>query len=448
MFKKFFSVFLTVLILISAFSVPVSAFTPTEFDVRAESALLVSLDNKDVLYSKNINKRRYPASLTKIMTSLIMLDKTKDLDSEKIKISKNAIESLNGTGSSMGGLKEGEVVTANQMLHLLLMSSANEGAIAIAEHYCGSVEKFVEEMNKKAKSLGMKSTHFANPHGLHDPEHYTTVNDMYKLVLAALEYSSFEEVVTSKQYTMKATNKNPERTLLTTNLMMLTYYPEYYYEYAKGIKTGFTDEAGRCLISMAEKDGYKYLCILMKSTAYDSNNNYVRYEFIDSAKLYEWAFNDFEYKSLIEEDKIIGEAKVNLSLDTDYVSFVPQESFSTILPKNADSSTVTYNIKLSKKSFDAPITEGEVLGTADIIFANEKLGTVNIVASQNVERSNVLYIWNIVKKVFGSSAMKVALIFIVFLVFFFILFCVVVNYKKKKRKIKKYKKMRNKDYLK
>lgn len=447
MFKKLFSIILIFLILISTFSLQASAFTPTDFDVRSKSVLLVSLDNGKVIYSKNADEKRYPASLTKIMTALVMIEKTKDFDKEKITVSRNAIDSLLGTGSSMGGLKEGEILTAKQMLYLLLMSSANEGSIAIAEHYCGSVDKFVEEMNSKAKALGMKNTHYVNTHGLHDDDHYTTVNDMYKLITEALKHPLFEEIVTSKQYQLAATNKNPARTLVTTNLMMLAYYPEHFYKYAKGIKTGFTDEAGRCLISTAEKDGYTYLCILMKSTAYDKNNNFVRYEFEDSAKLYEWAFNDFEYKSIVEKDKIIGEAKVELSLDTDFVSYVPQEDFSTILPKTADSSTISFDIKLKKDTFKAPIKAGEVLGTADIIFANEKLGSVNVVASQSVERSTVLYIWDIIKKIFSSKAMKVLALFILILVVIFCFYCYIINQKRKKRKIKRYKKMREKDFL-
>ena len=441
MFKKLFSIFLILILFIGVFSFNSYAFTPTDFEVRAESALLVSLDNGQVLYEKAADEKRYPASLTKIMTALILIENTKDLKTEKITVSKNAIECLLGTGSSLGGLKEGEVVTAEQMLYILLMSSANEGAEAIAEHYGGNREGFVKLMNDKAAALGMKNTHFVNPHGLYDENHYTTVNDMYKLVVEALKHPIFEEVVCCRRYDLAATNKNPARTLTTTNLLMLAIYPEYYYKYAKGIKTGYTDEAGRCLISTAVKDGYSYLCILMKSTVYDSNNNYVRYEFPDSAKLYEWAFNDFEYKTLVTKDKIVGEAKVELSLDTDYVSYVPETAFASIIPSGVDESTVTFNTELNSDAFEAPIKKGELLGKTDIIIANEKIGEVNVVAADTVERSMILYIWKIIKDIFSSTAMKVVGLFLVSVVFIFVIICFIINNKKKKRRIKKYKRI-------
>lgn len=445
MLKKVFSLFLIFILSFSVFSVNSYAFTPTEFDVRAESALLVSLDNGQVLYSKKADAKRYPASLTKIMTALLIIENTKDLKSEKITVSENAIKSLLGTDSSMGGLKAGEVVTAEQMLYILLMSSANEGAEAIAEHYGKTRDEFINMMNERAAKLGMKNTHYVNPHGLHDDDHYTTVNDMYILVKEALKHSIFEEVVCCRRYDLAATNKNPPRTLTTTNLLMLAIYPEYYYKYAEGIKTGFTDEAGRCLVSTAIKDGYSYLCILMKSTAYDSSNNYVRHEFPDTSKLYDWAFDDFEYETLVTKDKIIGEAKVELSLDTDYVSMTPDNDFASIIPAGADESTVTFNIALKQDSFEAPIGKGEKLGTAEILIANEKIGEVNLVAANAVERSWILYAWETIKDIFSSAAMKTVGLILLGAFVLFVLYVIILNNKKRKRRIKKYKKITRKE---
>ena len=179
----------------------------------------------------------------------------------------------------------------------------------------------------------------------------------------------------------------------------------------------------------------------MKSTVYDSNNNYVRYEFPDSAKLYEWAFNDFEYKTLVTKDKIVGEAKVELSLDTDYVSYVPETAFASIIPSGVDESTVTFNTELNSDAFEAPIKKGELLGKTDIIIANEKIGEVNVVAADTVERSMILYIWKIIKDIFSSTAMKVVGLFLVSVVFIFVIICFIINNKKKKRRIKKYKRI-------
>lgn len=438
-----------ILIAISAF-VPVSAYTPSNFDVDAEGALLVNIDTGDILYSKNPDKRLYPASLTKLMTALILYENTADLDGEKITVTEHALALLDGTDSSIGGLIAGEVLTVRQMLYVLLLSSANDGANAIAEHVSGTISKFVELMNAKAASLGMNDTHYANAHGLHDTQHYTTVNDMYKLTTAFLSVPLLKEIVYSVQFTLPATNKSKERSFVTTNMLMLNdgqksssekYKNQlYYYKYARGVKTGYTDAAGRCLISTAGKNGYNYLCILMNCPVYNANHKKIRVEFGDTKALYEWAFNEFEYKKVLKGSDIIAEAKVNLSWDTDYVSVCPAEDLSAIVPKVADSSTLGTEIRWYKKSFDAPIKKGEALGECDIIYAGEKLGTVELVASKNVRRSIIMYVGHGIKKFFagvvGSPVFWVFVILIAAAVTVFIAACVMMNRPRRRRRRK------------
>ena len=256
------------------------------------------------------------------------------------------------------------------MLYVLLMSSANEGANAIAEHVAGDIESFCEKMNQKAAALGMTGTHYANAHGLHDVEHYTTVSDMYRLATAILAIDDLKEIVNTAQYKLAATNKNSARTLTTTNFLMLNNGQKctaekykgqtYYYKYAKGIKTGYTDAAGRCLISTASKNGYNYMCILMKSPVYEGNKK-IRVEFGDSKALYEWAFNEFEYKTVLSTDEIVGEVPVDLASDTDFISAVPEQRLSAIVPKVADNSTVSLNITWYEEKFSAPIEKGDFI---------------------------------------------------------------------------------------
>ena len=447
MFKKFFCIFFVVILIASVTVMPSSAYKPTNFEVEAEGAMLVNMDTGDVLYTKNADKRLYPASLTKLMTALVLYENTKDLDSETITVSEYAIDSLQGTDSSTGGLKEGEILTVRQMLYVLLMSSANEGANAIAEHVAGTIPEFCEKMNAKASELGMNSTHYVNAHGLHDIEHYTTVNDMYKLTTAILSVDALKEIVNTAQYKLAATNKNPARTLTTTNFLMLNNGQKcisekyrnqtYYYKYAKGIKTGYTDAAGRCLVSTASKGGYNYMCILMNSPVYE-NGRKIRVEFGDSKALYEWAFNDFEYKTVLNTEEIIGEAPVDLAWDTDYVSAIPEESLSTIVPKVADNSTVSLEITWYQDTYNAPIMKGEVLGECDVVYAGEVLGTVSIVASQDVERSTLMYIGrglgNFFSTVFSHWAFYLVLGIIAVFIIIFIVSLVILNSPKHKRK--------------
>ncbi|MDO4743442.1 MAG: D-alanyl-D-alanine carboxypeptidase family protein, partial [bacterium] len=417
----------------------------TDFDVRAEGVVLASADKDEILYTKNDSKRLYPASITKLMTALLLIEKTPDLDAEIISVSDNAVKSLYGTGSSVAGLKPGEQYTAKQMLYMLLMVSGNDVALTIAEHVGQTVDGFVDLMNERALELGMVNTHYMNPHGLHDDNHYTTAYDVYLLTKQAITHSIFTEVVATTRYKLPASNMSEPRTLVTTNYLIdynTGAFYGYYYEHATGLKTGYTDEAGRCLVSTADKDGMRYICVLLNSPIYDQNKTMVRYEFADTKKLFEWAFNDFEYKKIIQAGSSNGigegEVKVKYSWDVDYLQFVPETDFSYILPKDADNSTVTLDVHLKSKTVKAPVKKGEFLGTADVIFAGEVLGTINVVAANSVERSIILYILDCIVMVLTSVWVKILLLVILFLVVWFVIACIYLNYNKKKSHTKRY----------
>ena len=448
MFKKVFCVLLVAVLIFSAVITAGSAYTPPNFDIEAEGAMLVNTDTGDIIYSKNIDKKLYPASLTKLMTALVLYESCSDLDGQIITVSEYAINSLQGTDSSTGGLKIGEQLTVRQMLYVLLLSSANDGANAIAEHVAGSIESFCEKMNAKAEELGMTGTHYANPHGLHDINHYTTVNDMYKLTTAFLKVDLLKEICYSTKYSLPATNKNPARTFTTTNYMLLNsglkctaekYKGQsYYYKYANGVKTGYTDPAGRCLITTASKGGYNYMCILMNSPVYaEDGRTKIRVEFGDTKALYEWAFNDFEYKSILQTDEIVGEAPVELAWDTDYIAAVPSQNLSAVVPKAADNSTITKEIHWYKESYEAPIKKGDILGECNLVYAGESLGTVTLVATNDVERSSLMYIGQKASEIFRSWPFLIFLFIVIAAILAFIITLLILNSPRHKRKKKR-----------
>ncbi len=442
--KSILAIFLMFLITVTLFSVPASAYQISGFEITAEGAMLVSLDETgDVLYSKNADKKLYPASLTKIMTALLVIENSSDLDGEIITVNESSVRALDGTGAAVAGLKDGEQLTARQAIYMLLVSSYNDCAMAVAEHYGGTVSGFVGMMNKRAKELGMTGTHFANPHGLHDSEHYTTVNDMYRLVKHALSFEDFKEAVCTTRYKMPATNKNPARTLVTTIYLQDRHNsvsPNYFYKYAGGVKTGFTDEAGRCLITTASKGGYNYLCILMNCPAYDSAGNLIRVEFGEAQALFEWAFNNFEFKTVVDSGTPVAEAKVELCWEHDYVPLLIEGGLSAILPKDADSSTVQIRTKPTSESFDAPIKKGDIMGTADIYYAEEKLGEVNLIAGDSRSANFVLRVARFFKTALTSTAFKIALVVVVLAIVVFIVAVILMNRnRKKRRRSRKYK---------
>ncbi len=415
MVKRLISIFLIFAALFVPV-LPVSAYEPTSFEVTANAAMLVSLDNGEVLYSKNVDEKVYPASITKIMTAVIALENIDDLDNTMMTVSQNAIDLLYGTDSSTFGLKPGEQMSARNMIYTMLIHSANESANVIAEHVAGSIGAFVGMMNEKAKELGMQNTHFMNAHGLHSSEHYTTVSDLYKLVKYAMDIPLFMEICTTKSYIIPPTNKcDRERTITSTNLLMQAS-SGYYYQYASGIKTGYTDPAGRCLISTASKDGYSYLSIVMGCPVKDESGKMIRDDMTVTSSLFKWAFSDFEYRKVISAAEPAGGISVDYSWSTDYIQLYPQNDCYATIPKSADISTVKTVVTTDSDKVGAPVNKGDVLGKCEVYLAEEKIAEVPLVAGDNVKRSAILYIISGIKEVSTITWFRILAIIILILV--------------------------------
>lgn len=432
MIKKLVSFLLCISVFTGIFTLTASAYEPTGFDLKAKNALLVCLDTDEVLYEKGADEQVYPASITKIMTIILALESERYNPDAKIAMSKEALDLILGTGSVVSNLKEGEEITQLDLMHLLLMSSCGDCAYLVALYYGGSVDGFIQMMNDKAKELGMKGTHYTNPVGLHDEQNYTTANDTYILTRYALQNDTFKDICEKTRYTVGATNMSPARTISTT-VFLQDSSTAFYYTYAKGVKTGFTDESGRCLVSTASYNGYNYMCLVFGC----ENSKTYRYEFGDSKNLYRWAFNNFEYKKIADTNNPICEIGVDLSLETDFVSLYVEEGFLSVLPKDADDSTITINPKLKAESVDAPIKKGDVLGTAEIVYAEKVIGTVNLVSGENVKKSNLLAAVRAVKNFFTSVYMQLVYIAIGIAVVIFIIAIIRMNSgRKAKRKVK------------
>ena len=428
MLKKIFSAFLIICLILSSVTT-VSAYEPSGIEITAKAAILVSLDTGEVLFEKNADEKVYPASITKIMTTLLILENEKYKPEAKIAITQDVLDLISGTGSSVSLLKAGEEVSQLDLVYMVLMASYGDCALLAAIYYGGSIENFVNMMNKRAAELGLSGTHYENPIGLHHEQNYTTARDTYKLTATALQNETFKKVCSSTRHTVK-TSMSGERTISTTNFLQ-DNTTNYYYQYAKGVKTGYTDEAGRCLVSTASYNGYRYLCAVFGCPANEKKH------FIESKELYRWAFNNFEFKKVADNSNPVAEIGVNLSLDTDFVSLYIEKSFVSVLPKDADDSTISIVTHLVGESVDAPIKKGDVLGTADIIYAEEVIGTVNLVSNEDVEKSTMLAALRAIKNFFASSYMKVVYVIIAAAILIFIIAVIKMNSKgSKKRKIK------------
>lgn len=253
--------------------------------VNAYSAILLDMDTEQVLYEYNADEINYPASTTKMMTALLCLENGNPDD--VITVSYSALDAVPST-ASLGGLVVGEQMTIHQVLQLMLVVSASEATTVIAEYVAGDIPTFVDMMNERAQELGCTNTHFVNTHGFPNPDHYTTARDLSKIALAAMEYQEFRDIVGAAITVVEPTNVHGTQTIVSTNgILPGSRYTEYNYPYAIGIKTGHTSYAGYCLVSAADKDGLRLLCVVMGTPSRTSS-------FAQTISLFEWGYDNFE----------------------------------------------------------------------------------------------------------------------------------------------------------
>lgn len=385
------------------------------FDVDAEAVYFINLDTGKVIYEKDADKKVYPASTTKIMTALLALENIPDLDTPQIELKLYIQNALSGTGASLAGILRGETFTPRELLYAALLPSGNEAAMMLGDYVGdGSLDYFAEMMNEKAAELGAVNTHFVNASGMHDDDHYTTAYDMYLITMAALENETFREIVsTNYYYAGEDQNGNPLH-WNTTNFL-ISPGSTYYYPYATGVKTGTTDEAGRCLVSTAEKDGYHYLMVMMGAPQYDSNGEKLEENMVfkQTIELYDWAFNSFSNKTLIEKDVGVGEVPLKLARGgKDYLLIKSGEVFTDLLPNEIEASSITMELDLPAV-VNAPIKEGDQVGTIRLMLAGEEIGSVPAVAAEDVDASLIATLIDQFKRLFRSFLAKFIVVFVI-----------------------------------
>ena len=391
-------IFLTSFLVFMGIFAPVgaSALYNDQVETETEIFYIESLDTGTVLFEKNSLVRSAPASLTKIVTAIVALENCPDLETV-VTVKEESIRMLDGTGSSLAGLKPGEEISMKNLLYCLLVSSANEASTVIADYIGGgSVATFVQMMNDTAKKIGCKNTSFKNPHGLDEDGHYSCAQDMAALTKYAMKFPIFNEITDTEKYTLPATNLQDERDLITTNKMKMKNVKEYYVPEVKGIKTGSTTNAGRCIITTATKNGYSYLAVMMKGPFYDYDKDGYdeNFAFMDCKAMLNWIFDNIRLKIVAEPTKIVTVVKVKRARKVDHLRLVPAENCVALVPDNVDSSSVSIEPipESLPESVVAPIKKGEVMGKAIVKYANDEIARVDLVAAEDVELSYFLII--------------------------------------------------------
>lgn len=429
MIAAMLSLVIFITVFLSSFSAQAAVYAP-DVDIYAEAYMLINLDDSSypIVAQKNPDKKMYPASLTKIVTAMVVLNNVEDLSAD-VTVSQASYDVLLGTGAQVAALKPGDVLTVEELLYLTLVFSACDAAEVLAEYVGGSRENFLVMMNAYATSVGCESTHFTNPDGLHDDDEYTTASDLAKIAIDAMKNDTFMKMATTKRYTYKNT------TYYHTNVMLNPAYLSYYYEYAEGIKTGSTSQAGYCLITKASKDGYNYLAIVLGSPLLDYNNDGYdeRCSFIDAGSLFKWAFNSLKFSTIFEEGEIVTDIRVEDGKDTDTVQLVANTKVNSIVPSSFDKSTVILDYTDKPDHLSAPVKKGDFVCKANVIFGGEIIAEVDLVAAEDVELSTFLKIINAVKYFFSLTVVK---IIVLLLILFAIVYSILVanNVKKGRKK--------------
>ena len=390
-----------------------------EVEITGTAALLVDEGTHTILYAENETATVYPASTTKIMTALLVLEAIErgELSLDTVVTITDEANADITSDSSTQNISTGEQISIENLLYCLLVASANESANALAIAVSGSVSAFVELMNERAEELGCTGTHFTNPHGLHDEDHYTTCVDLYLMTEAAWQYETFRTIVGTDEYYVPATNLSEERHLYNTNLLISEKKTAgYSYTYAIGVKTGTTSAAGSCLVAAAEYDGRLLFSVEMGCTNYtDSSGDVVRPVYTETAQLFRHGFVDFYSLQVVEAGELITQVDVALGKDADYVLVTPEEDVVIDLVKGLTAEDFSWSIN-PYENITAPISAGDVVGSMDILYNGEVYATVNLVAVSDVELSVTEQAGAAVKSFFQSPLVRVLLAVLLLLI--------------------------------
>ncbi len=341
----------TVMLILLCTSIKVMAMADS-----ADSACIINAVTGETVFAKNIDERRPMASTTKIMTAIVALERCK-MD-EVVSVSASA----GRQEGSAAYIYEGDNIYMKDVLYGLMLNSGNDAALAIAEHIGGSAEGFAAIMNEKAREIGMNNTHFMNPSGLDDPEHYTTAKDLAMLAKYAMSNQNFREIVSSKKYQTKLINSDKVLYFSNHNKMLTLY------DGATGIKTGYTKKTGRCLVSSAMRDDMEFIAVTLGAPD----------DWKDHAQMLDYAFSEHYPQKAVEKNSIIKTANLN---DKKY-SFVAAEDFIVPLKKN-----IRENIEVVShiaEDLSAPVNAGEKVGYIEIKCDGHTIGNVDIISEENI----------------------------------------------------------------
>ncbi len=428
--KKFKILPILLAILMFTALLPVSAMADGEPEITAKAAVLVNAETGEIYFSKNSENIVHPASTTKIMTALLVVEAIERGEislGDEVTAGDDCQYNMDESSSHANpAIEPGETLTVEELLYCALLVSANEACNILAEHVSGSVDAFVEAMNARAQELGCVDTNFVNCNGLEHSNHYSTAQDFALIAREAVKHSRLVEVCSTLRYTVPATNVNGERELVNTN-SLLNPDSDYYYEYAYGIKTGYFNNAGYCLVSAATYNDMDVVCVVLGGA--ESGD-----QFGDTLAIYDWFYETYSNREILSSTATLLTLDVELGT-ADSTGVRADSAVSVILPKDEDiSGDVTYQVTVydlnQDEALQAPINAGQVLGEVTVLLRGEDCGTVYLVATSTVEMSRVEYLRSEVKELLQTPAVRRILTILIILLAIYILLVVFYYYQR------------------
>lgn len=358
-------------------------------EISADAAILIDSSSEKVLYSKNENQKMYPASTTKILTAILTIENCNLND--VVTVPYEAISSIT-SGYSVAALQAGEQLTVEQLLQVMLVHSANDAANVLAFHVSGSIENFAELMNNKVSELGLTNTHFTNPSGMHDENHYTTAYDLAIIMKYCMKNDTFRSLSSLKYCTIPATNKYDVRVFNTTNELLIydnrDVSSNYYYKYAIAGKTGYTTQAKNCLVSVAKKENLELICVVLSAGIYPNN---VSAKFVDTKSIFDYGYNNYTIKKLREKDAIATQIEIgNGTKETRNLDLLISDDLSALVTQDEFDTEFEPQIELQDNLF-APIAQGQIVGKITYTIDGIQYSS-NLLASHSVEQSGFITI--------------------------------------------------------
>lgn len=424
--RRFCSLFFIFVLSCSQMLVATASAIET-MEVDAKAAILVDYDSGTVLFEQNAHQELPPASLTKVMSSLLVLEAVDRGDlrmDQVITASASALVGLPWDGSNADpAIVAGEQMTVEDLLYCMLVVSANEACNILAEAVSGSVSAFVDAMNERAAALGCRNTHFANTNGLTASAHYTSAYDIWLITQAAMQYEDFRYICSATWKNIQPTNKcDHVRALHTTNSLLDGWrYAGYQYPYATGIKTGTTDAAGHCLLASATKGSRTLVSVVLGAeTAPDDHGGTDIMSFRETVRLFDWGFENFTTKVVLNEEDLIQEVPVALSKETNYVVVHPAYTATAVLSNDVEPEQLERTVTLYSDTVNAPVIAGDELGAITLSYNGTEYATVPLLAMNDVTASRFLTAKYNVEHFFSLKIVKTALLILILLIIAFV----------------------------